>query len=215
MVKREAQGDFDYRGDAPSDVDGLTTADRVPEQEAPADFGYLSANPEDDADEATWDRNGEPVFDAFNADTWRFTPNPAPWYRGKQAMTVLAAAAAAVIALVVSAVLLVFRGQTGTVGPSTPVTSTATATSAAAASTASSVAPLPPPPPAPPPQSAAAPVNPAPNYGAPAVEPTAPRQPEIGVTRTPITRSSLSVAPQPRHPPTPPPPTGGGGRSGH
>lgn len=212
MVEREASGDFDYRWDDPSDVVELATANHPAEQEASGDFDYLLSNPEDDADAGLRNHNGEAVFDAFNTDTWRFTPPPTPWYRGTQAMTALVAAAAAVVAIVVSGVLLVFHGPTNPVDDTAPVTPTATATSAAPATVASSAV-LPPPPP-PPSESVASSVNPAPNYSPPRDEPSATKAPEIGVTRTPITRSSLSVAPQPRRPSNQPTPTGGG-RGGH
>jgi hypothetical protein len=207
VVEREAPGAFDDQFDDPSGVDGLDTADHAPEEEAPGRFDYLLANRDDDADDNLWNLNEEPVFDAFNTDTWRFTPAPTPWYRGTPAMTALIAAATAVVAIVVSGVLLVFRGPSRTVQQSTPVTQTATATSVAPATVASSVA-LPPPPP--PSASVASSVNPAPKYNYPSGEPPPTNAPEIGVTHTPITRSSLSAAPQPRRPSTQPMPTGGG-----
>jgi hypothetical protein len=156
--------------------------------------------------------------DAFNVTTWSFKPAPPPWYRTKQALTALIAASAAVAAIVVSGVLLVFRGQGGEIVNEVTSSATPTApTSAAPVPLASSEAPsspsspappppppgppLPPPPgpplPPPPPESAASPVNPAPRYN-PTYEPRPTKPPEIGVTRTPVTRLPISVAPQPR-----------------
>jgi len=51
------------------------------------------------------------------------------------------------------------------------------------------------PPPPPPAETAASPMNPAPNYQAPRVQPRQTKGPEINVTRAPI-----SVAPQQRGP---------------
>jgi hypothetical protein len=53
--------------------------------------------------------------------------------------------------------------------------------------------PLPPPPP----PETASPVNTAPRYN-PTYQPRPTKAPEIGVTRTPVTRLPISVAPQPR-----------------
>jgi hypothetical protein len=188
----------------------------VVEREAPGDFDYLLSKTHDakrDAEDNLRHTNGEPDdghFDAFNADTWSFTPTPNRWYRGTQAMTAVFAAAAALVAIVVSGVLLVFRGSTGTVDHPTPVSQpeTATATSAAPTTADSSVELPPPAPTPPPPESVVSSVNTAPTYNSPSVEQPATKQPEIGVTHTPITRTPLSVAPQPRRAPTAQPPTG-------
>ena len=42
--------------------------------------------------------------------------------------------------------------------------------------------------------------NTAPDVNYPRVQPRPTKEPEIGVTRTPATRSPISVAPQPRRP---------------
>ena len=157
-------------------------------------------------------------FDAFNVNTWSFKPAPRPWYRTKLALTAIIAAAAAMAAIVVSGVLLVIRGDDSAVDStvsnsnevtSSPVTQTTMPTSAAPAQVASSEepsspAPPPPPPPLPPPpapapapETVAPPANPAPRY-TPTYAPRPTKAPEIGVTRTPVTRQPISVAPQPR-----------------
>ena len=66
------------------------------------------------------------AFDAFDADTWYFEPVPRPWYRRKQALTVLIASGAAAAVLVIAAVLLIVRSPGGAGDTSTPVESTAT-----------------------------------------------------------------------------------------
>ena len=70
------------------------------------------ASPESDVSDDD-DVLAEPVpadtgaFDAFDADTWYFEPDPPPWYRRKQALIVLIATIAAAAALVIAAVLLI------------------------------------------------------------------------------------------------------------
>jgi hypothetical protein len=179
----------------------------------------------DEPDDNFWDKQPDPDdpghFDAFNINAWSFRQAPTPWYRTRQAVTAIIAASAAMAAIVVSAVLLVFRDQGGTVTEDvtssvTPTAPTSAApTSAAPVQVPSSEAPPPPvqvesseapPPPetaSPPPETAspppetALPVNTAPPYN-PTYQPRPTKAPEIGVTRTPITRSPISVAPQPR-----------------
>jgi hypothetical protein len=187
VAEREAPGDFDYLFDDQADADGLSDG-------APDD-------PWDDLDgENVWDRDPESAddgaFDAFDTNTWYFKPAPTPWYRTKPAVTALIAATAATAAIVVSGVLLVFRAPGDTDDATTTVTPTAP-TSAAAETPASSSA-VPPPPPPPPPETSASSVNTAPDVNYPRVPPRESKQPEIGVTRTPVTRSPISVAPQPR-----------------
>jgi hypothetical protein len=94
-------------------------------------------------------------------------------------------------------VLLVFRSPGDTVNQVTSSVTPTAPTSVAPIQVASSEAPPPPPPPEPPPETAASPVNPAPRPN-PAYEPRPAKPPEIGVTRTPVTRQPISVAPQPR-----------------
>jgi hypothetical protein len=228
VVEREASGDFDYLWDDPPDTDGLTSHDQAFEAGQAEGLDHPPNDPGDDLwDEPAdsfWDYQLDPDdpghFDAFNDNTWRFKPAPTPWYRTGQAATAIIAASAAVAAIVVAGVLLVFRGSGSTVDQVTSVTPTAP-TSAAPVSVASSEPPPPPlpqsppplpqsppplpqspplppplpPPPPPPSETAAPPVNPAPTYEAPRVQPRQTKGPEINVTRSP-----MSVAPQPRGP---------------
>jgi hypothetical protein len=212
--EREASGDFDYLWDDPADADGLTSDDAALEVQPAGELDPPRDAPDDDLwDEPGdnfWDNQPDPDdypndnghFDAFNVNTWSFKPAPTPWYRTKQALIAIIAASAAVAAIVVSGVLLVFRGPAGTVddgpgGTVDEVTSSVTPTaptSAQPAPVATSAAPEPPlPPPPPPPPETASPVNTAPTYEAPRVQPRQTKGPEINVTRSPI-----SVAPQPR-----------------
>jgi hypothetical protein len=206
VVESEASGDFDYLWDDPADADGLTSHDQEFETHPAEEPEDLLKGPGDDLwddpDDNFWDNQpdvDDSGFDAFNDNTWSFRPAPTPWYRTKQAMTAIVAASAAVAAIVVSGVLLVFRGSDSTMNDNSSVTPTAP-TSVAPVQVASSQAPPPEPPPPPPPtETVASPVNPGPGsnstYGP---QPT--KAPEIGVTRTPITRLPLSVAPQQRSP---------------
>ena len=219
MAEREAQGDFDYLWDDPADVDGLTSHDQDFEAQQAEELDHPPSDPGadlwDEPDDNFWDnqpdvRDVEDTghFDAFNVTTWSFKPAPTPWYRTKQALTALIAASAAVAAIVVSGVLLVFSGHNETVNEVTSSVTPTAPTSAAPVQVASSEAPSPPapsppaatpppppPPPPPPVETAASPMNPAPNYQAPRVQPRQTKGPEINVTRAPI-----SVAPQQRGP---------------
>jgi hypothetical protein len=135
-------------------------------------------------------------FDAFNANTWHFKAPPPPWYRTRQALIALAAVVAAIVALVVSVVLLALGGPSDT--DDTPATDTSTSsTPTTAGSTPDTTSALPPPPPPPPPATSASSVAP-PVYNGPRYQPRQTKPPEIGVTRTPVTRTQISVAPQPR-----------------
>lgn len=178
------------------------------------DSGSVLKQPDDDLrddpDDSFWsddpgqgeDGGSDGHFDAFNSNTWSFTPAPTPWYRSKQAVAVLIAATTAAIAIVVSGVLLVFRSP-GNDPADEPASVVPTAlTSASRVPVASSELPPPPPPPLPPPPPppAAEPMNPAPDGSYRPPPPRSTKQPEIGVTRTPATRSPISVAPQPRSP---------------
>jgi len=204
VVEREASGDFDYLWDDPADADGFTSHDQEFEAQAGEEPDDLMKGPVDDQwddpDDSFWDNQPDiddsGHFDAFNDDTWSFTPAPTPWYRTKQAMTAIVAASAAVAAIVVSGVLLVFRSDGGTANDVTSSVTPTAPTSAAPVQVASSEVPPPPPPPPPPPETAS-PVNQGPRSN-PVVESRPTRAPEIGVTRTPVTRLPISVAPQPR-----------------
>jgi hypothetical protein len=197
VAEREARGDFDYLFDDPTDpADVEEVTDDVPAPETLDDDQW------DEPDGNFWDRDAQRAdngqFDAFNTNTWYFRPAPAPWYRTRQAMTALIAAAAAMAAIVVSVVLLVFRAPDNSDDATTTVTPTAP--TSAPRPTASSEAPPPPPPPPPPPETSAESVSPPPGGNLPRTRQRETKAPEIGVTRTPITRSPISVAPQPRQP---------------
>ena len=138
----------------------------------------------------------EDRFDAFNANTWHFKAPPTPWYRTRQALIALSAVAVALIALVVSVVLLTVRGPSGT--DETPATDMSSTPTTVATTPETTSALPPPPPPPPPPETSASSIAPPPVYNRPRGEPRQTKAPEIGVTRTPVTRSQISVAPQPR-----------------
>jgi hypothetical protein len=208
VVEREASGDFDYLWDDPADEDGLTSHDLEFETHpAPTPDDLLKGPGDDLLDEPGdnfWDNQPEVDdpghFDAFNDDTWSFTPAPTPWYRTKQAMTAIVAASAAVAAIVVSGVLLVFQGSGGSFNDQPSSVTPTAPTSVAPVQVASSEAPPPEPPPPPPPtETVASPVNPG-SGSNPRYEPRPTKPPEIGVTRTPVTRLPISVAPQQRGP---------------
>jgi hypothetical protein len=198
VAEREASGDFDYLWDDPTDVAGFTSDDddSVAQLNDPGDDLW------DDPDDSFWDNQPDvddhDRFDAFNDNTWSFQPAPTPWYRTRQAMGAMIAASAAVVAIVVSGVLLVFRGPVETVNHVTSsVTPTAPTSAEPIQVASSSVATEPSHPPPPPPESIASPVNPPPSPNSTyAPQPT--KAPEVNVTRTPITRQPISVAPQPR-----------------
>lgn len=197
MVEREASGDFDYLWDDPADADGLTSDDDRLEVQTAEELGPPPKDPGDDLwdepDDNFWDNQPDSGhFDAFNDHTWSFKPAPTPWYRTKPALTAIVAASAAVAAIVVSGVLLVFRGPASTVDDVTTAVTPTAPTSAAPVPAVTSAEPPPPLPPPPPPETAS-PVNTAPRYEAPRVQPRQTKGPEINVTRSP-----MSVAPQPR-----------------
>jgi hypothetical protein len=206
VAEREASGDFDYLFEDPADDGELTDHAPASDPEVPEDLGDQFSPDDDlwdDPDDNFWDRDPESAddghFDAFDANTWYFKPAPTPWYRTKQAVTALIAAATAMAAIVVSGVLLVFRTPATTTDDH-KATMTPTAPTSAAPATVASSAELPPPPPPPPPATSASSVNTAPDVNYPRVQPRPTKAPEIGVTRTPATRSPISVAPQPRRP---------------
>jgi hypothetical protein len=205
VVEREASGDFDYLFDDPADSDGLTSGDEVVEVQPPEELESPPRDPGDDLwdepDDDFWDNQPDAddfpkdtgPFDAFNDNTWSFSPPPTPWYRTNQALTAIIATSAAVVAIVVSGVLLVFRGPANNVDQVTSSVTPTAPTSAASVPVATSAEPEPP---LPPPDTAS-PVNTAPRYN-PTYQPRPTKAPEIGVTRTPVTRLPISVAPQPR-----------------
>jgi hypothetical protein len=184
VAEREASGDFDYLIGDPAEAPADT---EVPDDVLPA-----AASP-DESDQAIPVRNG--AFDAFDTDTWYFEPAAPPWYRRKQALTALLAAAAAASALMVATVLLVFRSPGTAEDGVTSVEPTAS-TTAVSTELASTSRPPPSPPP-PPPETSAAPIDARPAQTARPQSPSTrtTKAPEIGVTRTPVTRSPISVAP--------------------
>jgi hypothetical protein len=204
VAEREASGDFDYLWDDPADVDGLTSGDH-PLKDPDDD---LWDEPDDSFwDNSFWDNQPDPDgypndgarLDPFNMTRWVVTPPPAPWYHTKPAVTAIIAASAAMAAIVVSAVLLVVRGPGSSLdGGASSVTPTAP-TSADAVEVATSAAPPPPPPVPPPPPQTASQINTAPQFSPTSVSRPS-KAPEENVTRTPITRFPMSVAPQARPP---------------
>jgi hypothetical protein len=183
VVEREASGDFDYLLD-----DIVDDADAA-ESGSDPDVGYFDLEQVPGRDMS---------FDAFDENTWYFEPAPPPWYRTKRTLGLLVVAVVAAVALVVSGVLLIFRtpGQPVDDKP-TPVSQTVQTTAPVRTETRVSEPP-PPPPPRPPVPTSAVPAAPPPpaTYRPRSASPRTGRDPEIGVTRTPVTRSPISVAPQ-------------------
>jgi hypothetical protein len=167
--------------------------DKMSEREAGGSFDYLW---EDLTPPPVPEQNG---FDAFDDNTWDFKPAPVPWYRTRGAALALLAAGLAAAAIVVSVVLLLLRGSSSVDDEqSTSVAPTTATTVEPSPSLRVGVPPAaPPPPPPPPPTQEEAPRQPA--YR-PTQRPRETKKPEIGVTRTPVTRSPISVAPQQRQP---------------
>ncbi|MDT5005931.1 MAG: hypothetical protein QOJ24_3107 [Mycobacterium sp.] len=195
MAERGASGDFDYLREETDGSDGVDVVDEGNAYTSEPDHDYLLAEDEHKAHDG---------FDAFDENTWDedFTPvSVTTWHRSSQARTLMIASAVALSAIVVSVVLLVFRGSPAadepapTESPPPPTTPLATATATA---TVEQPPPEPPAPPPPPPEPSV--VNEAPAVIRPTVRPRPTKQPEIGVTRTPVTRLPISVAPQQRGP---------------
>ena len=199
MAEREASGEFDYLiGDlADTDVSGGSDAPSEPVAHEDADRTLPDEDRWDDPDDSFWsnERDADPdrSFDPFDARTWNFEPAPTPWYRTKPALAALIAAIAAAVALVVSTVLLVLRSPSTAVDETTTSVTPTAPTTVASTPSATDAAPPPPPPP-PSTADTAESIAPAP---AQTNRPNPPRNrgPEIGVTRTPVTRSPISVAP--------------------
>ena len=122
-----------------------------------------------------------------------YRPPPRPWYRDPQAITAVGAIGVAVLAILVSTILLLVRPQRGpstVVGPATPARTTTSAPTTIAGPAA---------PPPPPPSGAVTPGT-VPVVVAPREPPGPSRSPEFNVTRTPVTRSPISVHPEPHRP---------------
>jgi hypothetical protein len=189
VAEREAPGKFDY------------LFEEIPAADSSSDQALLESPTFDDEEEGYYPAEPGPghgvTFDAFDSSTWYFEPAPPPWYRTKQTLVVLFAAGIAAVALVVSSVLLVVRPSTTAIEEATTATPTAPTTAETRTRVATSAPSPPPPPPPPPVEVSAEPVAPAPQTQRPRSPSTrTSREPEIGVTRTPATRSPISVAPQ-------------------
>jgi hypothetical protein len=199
VAEREASGEFDYLVGDLTEADWSDGDDALPEPVPPEEFDYALRDDDqwDDPDDGFWSNEAEPErngssFDAFDANTWYFEPAPPPWYRTKRVLTALIASVAAAAALVVSAVLLVFRSPSTTVEDSPSVAPTAQTTAQSTQPETSA-----PPPPPPPTETSASPIDPGPAQTyQPRNPPRTTKEPEIGVTRTPVTRSPISVSPQ-------------------
>jgi hypothetical protein len=192
VAERGASGDFDYLREETDGSDGVDVDDEGNAYGSEPDLDYLLADGEPKAHDG---------FDAFDENSWDedFTPiSVTTWHRSSQARTLVIASAVALSAIVVSVVLLVFRGSPATDEPS-PSESTPPTTTPLATATVKRPPPEPPPPPPPPPPEPSV-VNEAPAVVRPSVRPRPTKQPEIGVTRTPVTRLPISVAPQQRGP---------------
>jgi hypothetical protein len=190
------RGDFDYLREETDGSDGVDVVDEGNAYTSEPDHDYLFAEGEQKAHDG---------FDAFDENTWDedFTPvSVTTWHGSSQARTLMIASAVALSAIVVSVVLLVFRGSPAADDPapsdSTPPPTTPLATATATVEPPPPEPPAPPPPPPPPPEPSV--VNEAPAVIRPTVRPRPTKQPEIGVTRTPVTRLPISVAPQQRGP---------------
>ncbi len=192
VAEKGAPGDFDYLREETDGSEGVDVVDEGNAYTSEPDLDYLLAE-------------GEPKqhdgFDAFDENTWDedFTPvSTTTWHRSSQARTLMIVSAAALSAIVVSVVLLVFRSSPAA-DESVPSESTPPSTTPLATAT-SEQPPAPPPPPPPPPPPEPSTMNEAPAVVRPTVRPRPTKQPEIGVTRTPVTRLPISVAPQQRGP---------------
>lgn len=194
MAEREAvplEGQPDYGLEGRWDDPALD--DAADDAATPVEFGYLRSDPAVNGLEPARAPDG---FDAFEPSTWNFKPAPLPWYRTRGTLTALIAAGVAAAAIVVSAVLLLLRDSpAGTDEEPTPVPTSTSTVVTPSPTLRVGVPPAPPPPPPPPVQEA--PQEP---VYRPTQRPRTTKEPEIGVTRTPVTRSPISVAPQPRHP---------------
>jgi hypothetical protein len=153
-------------------------------------------------------RNGVPPSESWqtklsSSGAWDFKVSAAgPWYRSTR---VLAAVGGAVIAaLAVTVVVVIARNpadvdESTSVSPTNPTTAAPAPSSVAPEMTTAFAPPPPlppPPPPPPPPEDVSAPAT----RGSTPRRQSAPSQsdmPEIGVTRTPVTRKPMSATPPP------------------
>ncbi|MGV0743289.1 hypothetical protein [Mycolicibacterium sp. XJ870] len=175
----------------------------VSEREAGGGFDYLWEEPApgpevgSDARPDTGPDAGPDGFDAFDINTWNFKPAPVPWYRTRGAAIALIAAGVAAAAIVVSVVLLLLRDAPSSVDRDEPTSVAPTAGTTPPTPSPTLRVGVPPAPPPPPPPTQEAPRSP---VYRPTQRPRESKKPEIGVTRTPVTRSPISVAPEPRRP---------------
>jgi hypothetical protein len=195
VAESGASGDFDYLREETDGSDGVDVVDEGNAYTSEPDHDYLLAEGE---------HKPPAGFDAFDENTWdqEFTPvSVTTWHRSSQARTLVIVSAVALSAIVVSVVLLVFRGYPAADEPA-PSKSPPPPTTPLATATAEKPPPEPPapPPPPPPPPPVPSVVNEPPAVIRPTVRQRPTKQPEIGVTRTPVTRLPISVAPQQRGP---------------
>jgi hypothetical protein len=175
--------------------------------------------PEETPEETPWSgilapRNGRPgapqatswESKLANSGAWDFkVSTTGPWYRSKRVL--ITAGAVAAVALVSTGVIVFTRGSDAGVDEPTPVSPSSPTTVGPAPSSPSpipsaEVAPPPLPPPPPPPSADQITVAPTRGYTPPPRSaPSESGVPEIGVTRTPVTRMPFSATPPP--PPAP------------
>ncbi|MCW2561365.1 MAG: hypothetical protein JWP55_5329 [Mycobacterium sp.] len=180
----------------------------------PAEYDPEDPDPEPEetpSNGALASRNGRPAVpptrswesQLANSGAWDFKVSTAgPWYRSKRVLA--AAAAVAGVVLVATGVILFTRDSGAAVDESTPVppstpTTAGPAPSSPAPALSTAVAPPPPPvPPPPPPSADQITVAPTRGYTPPRRSAPSPSDmPEIGVTRTPVTRAPFSATPPP------------------
>jgi hypothetical protein len=139
-----------------------------------------------------------------NSGAWDFKVSAtSPWYRSKRVLS--AAAAVAALTLALTGIVLFTRGSSGGDEESTPVTPSNPGTASSVPSSpvpalSTEIAPPPPLPPPPPPPPSADQITAPPTRGYTPPRRSAPSQsdmPEVGVTRTPITRAPFSATPPP------------------
>jgi hypothetical protein len=211
VIKREARPDwgFDYRQDDPYEDDGCfgheQTTDYVSVDTAaePPPSERVNHAREASPTVNTWTINGQ--LRASNNNTLTFRPARTPWYRTKQAKIAVIAVASAAVAVPLA--LLVWSdssttgpGQSTSVAPQASTIPAQPLPTTAQPTPVEALPPLPPPkPPAPAEDADSADTQPYPRVRPTPPEPT--QKPDIGVTRTPVTRAPISVAPQPRQQP--------------
>jgi hypothetical protein len=169
----EPPGDFDYLWEDLGEAD--------------EDFGY------DDEDFGNDEYDEYDGYDGYDVDPYEVAP--APWYRTRGALLAIGAIGIALVAILVSAVLLVSRHSRG---PARTVETTIAPTpSSVSVTTPPMIATVPP---SPPPSSTETTTQ-APVVVAPPQRTSQPPKPtDVTVIPTPVTRSPISVRPEPRTP---------------